>query len=356
MDQPPLFEEYPELRKQIPWVSLIPQPTPVQQLTSLQKYLNTQEAIWVKLDNLTSETYGGNKVRKLEFLLGEALKQKKQTITTIGGLGTNHGLATTIHGRTHNLRARLYLMEQPITPFVLRNLKLMYHFGAELIFAPNSWSRALRFNFCDRFFQPSTYWVPVGGSTRVGVLGYINAVLELKRQIETGRAPQPRWIFVATGSLGTIAGIELGLQLAGMQTQVKGIYVAPNLHSIPKRINKLILSTFSLLKQSTRLPKITFKPQYEVTAAFAGSSYGEPTQAGTEAIQLAKRLEKLVLEPTYTAKTFAGLIESIRKGTRGPFLYWHTFNSVDLSAIANQVDYQDLPTPFHRFFKIPSTE
>lgn len=351
MDQPPLFEEYPELRKQIPWVSLIPQPTPVQQLTSLQNYLNTQEAIWVKLDNLTSETYGGNKVRKLEFLLGEALKKQKQTITTIGALGTNHGLATTIHGRTYNLRARLYLMEQPITPFVLRNLKLMYYFGAELIFAPNAWSRALRFNYRERFFRPSTYWVPVGGSTRIGVLGYVNAVLELKRQIEAGRAPEPSWIFVATGSLGTIAGIELGLQLAGMQTQVKGIYVAPNLRSVPNKIDKLIHSTLSFLKQSGRMPKITLKPRYEVTTAFAGSSYGAPTQAGTEATQLAKQLEKLVLEPTYTAKTFAGLIDSIRKGARGPFLYWHTFNSVDLSAIANQVDYWELPAPFHRFFK-----
>ena len=94
MKQPPLFEVYPDLREQVPWIPILSTPTPTRQLTNLQQVVNTNEEIWMKLDNLTSEKYGGNKVRKLEFLIADALQQEKHQIATLGGLGTNHGLAT----------------------------------------------------------------------------------------------------------------------------------------------------------------------------------------------------------------------------------------------------------------------
>jgi len=349
MKQPPLFEVYPDLREQVPWIPILSTPTPTRQLTNLQQVVNTNEEIWVKLDNLTSEKYGGNKVRKLEFLIADALQQEKHQIATLGGLGTNHGLATTIHGQANNLTTRLYLTAQPITSHVRMNLKLLHHFGADMIYSETRRRANFRFRYLDRISQRGTYWLPLGGSTALGVLGYVNAVLELLNQITTGKLPEPRLIYIPVGSLGTIAGIDLGLQLTNLSTKVKGICVAPNL-SPTKSLNQLIEGALRLLQQSPQLTDFTYQPRYELTMDYSGTGYGVVTDAGTEASQLALELEAIQLDPTYTAKTLAGVIDAARKGEKGPILYWHTFNSVDLSTIANSIDYQDLPSVFHRFF------
>ncbi len=350
MKQPALFDAYPRLREHIPWISILPKPTPTRHLAHLQEALKSTEEIWVKLDNLTSEKYGGNKVRKLEFLLADAINHGKQQVATLGGLGTNHGLATTIHGQTNNLRTRLYLTDQPITPHVLRNLKLLYHYGAVMIYAKTRRKANFRFRYFDRIHQRRTYWLPLGGSSAVGVLGYVNAVYELHNQIIANQLPEPRLIFIPVGSLGTIAGIDLGLQLTGLSTRVKGICVSPHLPN-QDQITGLIQRTLKLFHTNSELHKFAYKPRFELTTAHAGIRYGEATPEGTEATKLANQLEALTLDPTYTAKTLAGAIHRIRKGEKGPILYWHTFNSVDLSPIAKNVDYHRLPRPFHTFFE-----
>ncbi|MFX1491392.1 MAG: 1-aminocyclopropane-1-carboxylate deaminase/D-cysteine desulfhydrase [Promethearchaeota archaeon] len=350
MKRPPLFERFNALQKHIPWISILEKPTPVRQLTNLQKVLKTKEALWVKLDNLTSKAYGGNKVRKLEFLLADALQQDKHTIVTMGGLGTNHGLATTIHGRTQNLHTRIYIEDQPLTLYVLQNLKLMYYYGAELIYTKTRWRTALRFNLFDRLRWRGVYWLPTGGSTPVGVLGYLNAVFELRNQIQAGLLPEPRLIFVAAGSVGTISGIELGLQLTGLNSRVIGIQVTSNPRFNQDRVKNLVHKTLRLLTPGIEVEKIHYEPRFELSNEFLGRGYGYPTKAGNEALEMALEFEQLHLDPTYTAKTFAGVIDYLRKGKQGPILYWHTLNSVDLSDVASQVDYHDLPSPFHQFF------
>lgn len=350
MKQPALFAAFPNLREHIPWIPILPKPTPTRQLTKLEDALQTKEAIWVKLDNLTSDKYGGNKVRKLEFLLADALHQDKQQIATLGALGTNHGLATTIHGQAYNLRVRLYLTDQPITPHVLQNLKLLYHFGADMIYAKTRRRAQLRFQYLDRLFHRHTYWLPLGGSSEIGVLGYVNAVFELHSQIKANQLSEPRLIFIPVGSLGTIAGIDLGLQLTGLPTIVKGVCASPHLPSATQ-VSRLIHNTLKLLQSSGTFQDFTYQPRFELTTEFAGSEYGAPSRAGNEATTLAQEQENLILEPTYTAKTLAGVIDYIRNGEKGPILYWHTFNSVDLSPLADQVSYQNLPTSFHQFFE-----
>jgi D-cysteine desulfhydrase len=350
MQQPALFDAYPRLRDTIPWTPILPNPTPTRRLTKLQDVLNTSEEIWIKLDNLTSEKYGGNKVRKLEFLIADALIHNKRQLATLGGLGTNHGLATTVHGQANNLLTRLYLTDQPITPHVLQNLKLLYHFGANMIYTKTRRNAHFRFRYLDRLYQRHTYWLPLGGSSAIGVLGYVNAVFELYNQITAGKLPEPLLIFIPVGSLGTIAGIDLGLQLTGLSTRVRGICVAPHPPN-SENLTSLIQRTLKLLQSSDEFQHFTYTPQFELTTEHAGTAYGEPSTEGTEATQLANEYEKLILDPTYTAKTLAGAISFIRKGGKGPVLYWHTFNSVDLSSIANTVDYRSLPSAFHKFFK-----
>ncbi|MHA2094355.1 MAG: 1-aminocyclopropane-1-carboxylate deaminase/D-cysteine desulfhydrase, partial [Candidatus Hodarchaeales archaeon] len=213
MSIPLLFEEYPSLDGLIPWIQLIKAPTPVKRLEKLEESLKTKTRLWIKLDNLTSSQYGGNKVRKLEFIIADALRKKKKTIATLGGIGTNHGLATTIYAKEFDLNTRLYLINQPIDRHVLNNLKLDYYYGAELKYVKNYLGAAVYFYFLDRLLKKGTYWLPAGGSTPLGVLGYVNAILELKDQIDSGLLPEPGYIFVAAGTTGTMAGIELGLRL-----------------------------------------------------------------------------------------------------------------------------------------------
>jgi D-cysteine desulfhydrase len=181
------------------------------------------------------------------------------------------------------------------------------------------------------------------------VLGYVNAVFELHHQITERHLPEPRLIFIPVGSLGTIAGIDLGLQLTGLSTRVRGICVSRHPPSSDRLIN-LIHHTLKLMQKSSEFQNFAYQPRFELITEYAGAGYGEPSAEGVEATQLANEHEILALDSTYTAKTLAGAISYIRKGGKGPILYWHTFNSVDLSPIANKIDYRNLPSPFHKFF------
>ena len=246
---------------------------------------------------------------------------------------------------------RLYLTNQPITPHVLKNLKLLHHFGARMVYTRTRWIANFRFRVLDRLHQRHTYWLPVGGSTPVGVLRYVNAVFELRNQIEAGDLPEPHWIYIPVGSFGTLGRIALGIQLTELATRIKGICVFPQPPSL-KQVNQLIRRTLRLIHPDTAGSQAVSSPRFELTTDYVGRGYGTPTDAGTKVSKLAQNLESLTLNPTYTSKTLAGVLDAVRHGEKGLILYWHTFNSVDLSAIANHVDYRDLPSVFHQFFEM----
>ena len=128
-----LFEHYPALEAALPVVPIIDSPTPVQRLANVSQRLGRE--VWVKRDDLTSKAYGGNKPRKLEFILADALKSGKKKIVTGGGLGTNHGLATLVHSRKLGFSVRLILFSQPATPHVRQTLKLFHALGAGIHYA-----------------------------------------------------------------------------------------------------------------------------------------------------------------------------------------------------------------------------
>jgi D-cysteine desulfhydrase len=352
MSIPLLFQEYPSLEGIIPWLSLANTPTPVKRLEKLENRLKTDTPIWVKLDNLTSPKYGGNKVRKLEFIIADALRKKKKTIATLGGIGTNHGLATTIFGKDYGLNTRLYLIDQPITEDVLRNLKLDFFHGAELKYVKNYLGIVLYFYVLDRLRQKQVYWLPAGGTTPLGVLGYVNAAFELKQQIEAGSLPEPAVIFVAVGTTGTMAGLELGLRLTGLKTSVLGIRVAGKMAATLGKAKNLIKNALKILRQDPKLKKFRFVSQFEIIDQFYGGKYGRATEEALKAVKILKETEKIPLETTYTGKTVAALLDHINQTkSNDPILFWNTFNSVDLSSLAAQVDYHQLPPQFHSLFE-----
>ena len=351
-----LFRSYPELEGKLPNTLLGNLPTPVHPLQKLGV-----DNVGVKRDDQISDIYGGNKIRKLEFILAAPRLKRTRRVVTLGGIGTNHGLATAIFSSRMRTHCTLLLYYQPVTENVKQTLLLLGKFKADLIYRKTLWRTMVGYYLDCRIRHPAAYFVYPGGSNIIGIIGYVNAAFELKDQIDQGILPQPSAIFCPLSSGGTLAGLALGFRLAGLDTRLIGVRVMPS-HlgpfqaCTPKTVARQIRRTYSYLKKCHRdLPDISIR-QPAILSDYYGKGYGSPTRAGSRASRLMLDKEGIFLDPTYTAKTVAAVLDYCRnyQTDRGPVLYWHTYNSVDLSAEAKKVDYRILPECLQAFTKQPS--
>ena len=350
-DIPILFRIYPELEQKIAWLPLGSFPSPVHQLQRLG-----YENLWIKRDDRSSPIYGGNKVRKLEFILAEARQRNTRHIVTFGGIGTNHGLATAIFCDRLGIDCTLLLFRQPVTGQVKQQLLLFEKYHAVTIYKKSRWRTVLAYYLLHRIRHPGACYVFAGGSNVAGTIGYVNAAFELKEQIDNGEIPEPAVVFCPLGSGGTLAGLSLGFMLAGLQTRAIGVRVSQS-HLGPFRactestVEKLMNKTYGYLKKRyRRLPDLTVRKP-SIVEEYFGDGYGVPTEVGHKVSRLLKKMEGIALDSTYTAKTFAAVYDYCREKGRNsdPVLYWHTYNSVDLSAQASGVDYRNLPKALQMF-------
>ena len=186
-------------------------------------------------------------------------------------------------------------------------------------------------------------------------MGFVNAGLELAEQVKQGVIPEPDKIFVPIGSVGTAAGLLLGVELAGLKTKIMGICVSLPIATNKSRVVKLAQNTLKLLqKVDSSIPDVSenLTNRIETTYDFFGGEYGKATFEGLEAIELAKQ-DGITLETVYTGKTFSGLIAYCRENknaTNETLVFWNTYNSVDLSNIYETIDYHTLPKNLHKFF------
>ncbi|HSE83013.1 MAG TPA: pyridoxal-phosphate dependent enzyme [Thermodesulfobacteriota bacterium] len=353
----PLFRAYPELYGNIPWISIGKFPSPVERLSKLEKVLGVKE-LWIKRDDLVHSDYGGNKVRKLEFILADVKSRGAKTIITAGALGSNHALALTVHSRNFRLKPVLVLFGQPVTRHVRRNLLLNSHFGAEIYYA-DSYLK-LPFIIIREFLRNFLYkkkpvYVPAGGTTPLSTLGYLSAAFELKGQIERGDMPKPDYIFVSGGTGGTMAGLILGSVLSGLDAKVIGVRVTPKFVINRFMIFWLINKTVYLMKEHS--PKISSPgislSDVSILTDYLGKGYGYATEKSKEAVRIAALEEGLRLEETYTGKSFAAFLDFARTQSRGVFLFWNTVNSLDLNETVKDVDCRSLPQGLHKLFTCP---
>jgi D-cysteine desulfhydrase len=352
---------YPTVRGRLPRVRLTQLPTRVHRLERLGAELHT-DRLWVKRDDESGALYGGNKPRKLEFLLGDALADGKHSVLTFGGIGTHHGLATAICARAVGLRTILALLKQPVTEHVRRCLLLDYAAGAEMHYAatvPLVTARALRICGRELLRGELPYIIPTGGTSPLGTLGYVNAAFELREQVRTGALPEPDWIFVPMGSGGTVAGLVLGAKLAGLRSRVAAVLVTDILPPSADKLAKLATRSLAVLRQHTsEVPAVAIKAaDFTIIKGYVGPSYGAPTDAARSARLLMETLEGIHLETTYTAKCLAGMIDAVRapEYRGGTVVFWNTYSSVDPAVHLGQLpDYRQLPRPFHQFFTGPA--
>jgi D-cysteine desulfhydrase len=367
-NKPTLFEVYPNLKGKVPWVSILTGiPSNVDRLTELESYLKLNDGeIYIKRDDKDHKIYGGNKLRKFEFIFGEALKKKKKGIITLGGIGTNHGTACAIVAKELDLKCELFLSLQPISWHVQRSLLLYHYFGAKLHFTKMFELGVLK-SLLFRIFHPKYYLMSIGGSpifgigTPLGTIGFINAIFELKNQIDEGILPEPDIIFVAAGSTGTSAGLTAGCKLLGLKTKVYPINVSRDIVVNPKNLIRIANKSIKYLrKRDKSIPDVQVNEgDFNMIKGYLGSNYGVKTVKGQKAVDLVYELEgkKLgfKLETTYTGKAMAAMFDFFEKedNKSKKVLFWNTYNSNDLDKYLREIefDYERLPKKFHKYYE-----
>ncbi|HEX8086180.1 MAG TPA: pyridoxal-phosphate dependent enzyme [Solirubrobacteraceae bacterium] len=304
-----LLERDPSL----PHVELCRLPTQVRPLSALD------ERLWMKDDSHSAALWGGNKPRKLEWLIADARRKGRRTLLTFGGLATNHGLATALYAREHGLRCVLALTDQPVDEHVERQLERIRASGAH-VYVTHDKPRTVAALPWLMLRHGRAYFVPPGGSSPVGALGFVEAALELAAQVRAGELPEPETVWCALGSGGTAAGLALGLRVAGLRTAVRAVHVNDQL--------KLTAGTIARLARRTPLPEDELN-EVSVVHGWLGDGYGHGTPESARAMARAAEAEGLRLDPVYTGKTMAAVLDHLERGAgAGPTLYWHTYNGV----------------------------
>jgi D-cysteine desulfhydrase family pyridoxal phosphate-dependent enzyme len=303
-------------------------PTRIEEMPRLSAALGGPRLL-VKRDDQTGLALGGNKTRKLEFLVAEALGQGARTLISAGAIQSNHCRQTAAAAARFGLGCILVLTgETP--PTASANYLLDKLFGATIV---NVSDRKDRDRVLRATFEQAAgsgrkpYMVPYGGSSPVGALGYVYAMRELMEQVSRGDAGGtgvcPDWIVFGTSSGGTHAGMTLGKRLFGYPGKILGISIDEDEAWLKAHVSALASDASELLGE-----RIAFMPaDVDATDAYCKAGYGVLTDAEREAVSLFARHEGLLLDPVYTGRAAAGMIDLIRTGCflkDDTVLFWHT--------------------------------
>lgn len=355
-----LFDAYPRLAENLPHVALGEFPTPVEAMPTLGRRI-LAPSLYVKRDDLSAAEYGGNKVRKLEFLLGEALRAKKKTVLTFGAAGSNHALATAIYARQLGLQSISMLIAQPNAHYVAMNIARSHAAGADLHYQPGipRLAAASLGVYAARRWREGQWpmLIAPGGTDPRGVIGFVNAGFELAAQVKAGLLPAPGVIYAASGTMGTAVGLLLGVAAAGLPSRIEAIRVTQPQFTSIKKARRLYEKTLRLLRAADpTFPGVPFPTErFNFRHEFFGEEYALFTGAGMAAVQRAAHAEGLHLEGTYTGKTMAALIEDgvggrLRHETA---LFWNTYNSRATGVALADFDPAVLPRGLRRYFTEP---
>lgn len=306
-----------------PRLEFIGGPTPLEYLPRFSDYLGRE--IYIKRDDITPLAMGGNKLRKLEFLAADALREGADTLVTAGAIQSNHVRQTAAVAAKLDLKC-VALLENPIATradnyLTNGNRLLLNLFDAEIemcdaLHAPVQQLEDLATRLEAQGFRP--YVIPVGGSNALGALGYVESALEIARQCEG--AVSVSSVVVASGSAGTHAGLAVGLEQVMPDVDLIGITVS---RTIAQQLPKVE----ALQKAVAHSLDLTASAPINLWDDYFAPGYGMPDEEGLEAIKLLARLEGILLDPVYTGKAMAGLIDGVaqkRFKDEGPIIFVHT--------------------------------
>ena len=305
-----------------------PSATPLEHLPRLSAQL--QREVFIKRDDVLGPGLGGNKTRKLEYLLAEARQRGRKKIVTFGGLQSNHARITAAAARKLGFEAHLFYFEPRPKEFT-GNLLLNELMGAHMHFIPlgggegnrslEATNRLVRLLAWLRLGRH--YFIPVGGYSWRGGLGYVRAAVEIENQVRE-RGIEKAHLVLAAGTGGTLSGLLAGLTLTGSLLQVLGIDIGKLWKGFPLSLAHLTAEICNRLGI-----KRDFKPSDIplLEGRYVGAKYGVPSPPGEEVIRRLARTEGILLDPVYTGKAFAGMLDLIAKGQLGsdePVIFLHT--------------------------------
>ncbi|MGH9346439.1 MAG: D-cysteine desulfhydrase family protein [Vicinamibacterales bacterium] len=310
----------------VPRVPLATLPTPLQEATRLRATLGgagRAPRIFLKRDDLTGLALGGNKARKLEFLVADAVRQGADVLITTGAAQSNHARMTAAAARVAGLACHLVLTSTSDAPPLQGNLLLDRVFGATVHYVPAPDDPRLALGHDDakvreveaalRAAGKTPYVVAVGGSSPMGTLGYTLATAELADQLSAA-AVTPSRLYYASGSRGTQAGLTLGAKACDVPYRVYGVAVSTGEPEKTHRALHAANGAAAILGIPTR---VTLDDLF-TDERFIGEGYGSPTRECLDAIALVARTEGILLDPCYTGKAMAALVAHVRSGELTP--------------------------------------
>ena len=346
---------FPQLAARLPWQALADLPTALEAAPRFGAALGIPSLL-VKRDDLSGRPYGGNKVRKLEYLLGDALAGGCDAVLTFGAAGSNHALATAIYARQLGLDCHAVISDQVQTPWVADTLRWHLQLGTQLTPAA-SYAQMLETAATIRAQHPGgaerLYEIPWGGSSPLGTLGFVAAGFEIAAQLADLGLEEPARIYLACGTMGSVAGLLLGLYLADSDATVVGVPILPQERVTAPAVGALCKAAHQEMQQrDANVPSCPdLLSRLEFRSAFFGTGYAEATPEGLEAMQLARDLADLKVETTYTAKALACLIADARSGRLAGCtpVFWQTWNSQPKPPGLTQVDVARLPGALRKY-------
>jgi len=311
----------------LPRVPLAEYPTPLEPLPRLSD--NLGRPVWIKRDDQIGPGLGGNKTRKLEYLLADAQQRGERKIVTFGGLQSNHARLTVAAANRLGMQTHLFYFERCPTR-LCGNLVLNRALGAKMHFIPLGGGGGMTIEASIRLVRwlawlrlGPHYFIPVGGHNVLGCLGYVRAALEIDQQARTMGLQDARLV-LAAGSGGTLAGLMAGLALIDSPLRLMGIDVGKLWKGFPASIARLAEEICTFLGE----PRNFSADQVPlVEERYVGQAYGQPSPEGLGALSCLASLEGILLDPVYTAKAFAGLLDLSRQNKLGsdkPLIFLHT--------------------------------
>lgn len=299
-------------------------PTPLHEMKNLGESLGLN-SLWIKRDDQTGAAFGGNKTRKLEYVVGDAKTIKADTLVTVGGVQSNHCRQTASVAATMGLRCILLLGgEEPET--YTGNVLLNRFMGAEMKFFPDESYITLNTRMDEIMntlteFGLTPYAIPAGAAMPVGVIPYAKAMEELKDQFEQHNT-FPEKMIVAVGTGGTQAGMIIGAHMLDLDVDIIGVTVSQSAEEMETKVKNLIDRTVETY------PEIdSFKPKIHIDDNFLGKGYGVLEDGVVSSLEMFAKMEGIILDPVYTGKAGLALIRMALAGdikADTPTLFYHT--------------------------------
>lgn len=368
-----LFDRFPLLRDQVAWTPIGDWPTPILRADAFAKTVGLS-SLYIKREDLSHPRCGGNKTRGLEFILGRARELGAECLVTFSSAGSHHIAKTAWHARQFGIDCVAVFVDQPVAEYLRRNIGTALACGTQYIPAnrmtviPKTASAYIRECIRRRNSVQSApavgaaatrakrrvCFVAPGGTSRRSMMGHVNAAFELKAQVDAGELPAPDYIFVVLGSLGTAAGLGLGLKLAGLTSRFVGVTVSYPWYATTGRLARFARRVNRWMRKlDSTVPDVHVRrSDFVVLNNALGAGYALFTERSLALAKLMFDTHGLRMDGTYTAKTLDGMMQFIeqRRLQNATHLFWHTF--FDFPPCTLPAD--QIPPAVRRYFESPA--